>query len=192
MKKFLSLILCFVFVLSLSACGAKSGKINDGVDIKHYAKLGQIKDVEYKLGGDVDEAKQKLSEKYLSFANGEGELSEENEAFYVDFESGDYTIMTDGVVSCCYLTDKKDEGITHVIKNGDAYGFEIGALSTQVRDTMSKSGYNATIRDAQKSELFFVPGSANMNMTVLEYAFDENKVLFVFQDNALCATVIYK
>ena len=188
MKKIFSLILCVAFVLSLSACGGKGSKS----DVEYYAKRGQIMDVDYTLGGDVDAAQQALSAKYMSFANGEGELDEENEAFYVDFESGEYTVMTDGNVICCYVTDQKQDGITHIIKNGDAYGFELGIISSQLRDAMSKNGFNATERDADKSELFFLPGSANMNMTVLEYKFDENTVLFVFQDSALSATVIYK
>lgn len=192
MKKIFSLILCVVFILSLAACGQKGVGADGGIDVEYYANLGQIKDVDYKLGGDVDAAQKTLSEKYMSFANGEGNLDEENEAFYVDFESGDYTVMTDGNVLCCYVTDKKQEGITHIIKNGDAYGFELGTISTKLRDAMKKKGFNATERDADKSELFFLPGSANMNMSVLEYKFEENTVLFVFQDSALSATVIYK
>lgn len=192
MKKIFSLILCIAFVLSLASCGEKGGKTNNGVDVEYYAQLGQIKDVDYKLGGDVDAAQKALSEKYMQFANGEGNLDEENEAFYVDFKSGDYTVMTDGSVLCCYVTDKKQDGITHIIKNGDAYGFELGTISTQLRDAMSKMGFDASERDAKADELFFLPGSANMNMTVLEYKFGENTVLFVFQDSALSATVIYK
>lgn len=171
MKKFLSLIICAIFVLSLTACSENGTKTNGGGEIERYAKAGQIKEVEYKLGDDVTTTK---------------------EALYMDFETGDYTVMSDGNVSCCYVTDKKSDGITHIINNGTSYGFEQGTISTQVRDAMSKLGYDTTERDADKSELFFLPGSANMNMTVLEYKFDENTVLFVFEDSALSATVIFK
>lgn len=194
MKKFLSAVICLIFVLSLTACGENGIKTNSGGEIERYAKAGQIKEVSYKLGDDVNTTKEALSAAY----NAVGDSGEEHDhdhahqAFYMDFETGDYTVMSDGNVLCCYVTDKKSDGITHIINNGTSYGFEQGVILTQVRDAMSKLGYEATKRDADKSELFFLPGSANMNMTVLEYNFDENTVLFVFEDSALSATVIYK
>ena len=193
MKKILCLVFCIIFVLSLTACGGKEGKKNShSIDVEYYANLGQINDVDYKLGDDVDETQKSLSAKYESLQNGEGEFAEEDEAFYYDFQSGEYTVMTDGNVSCAYATEDKDSGITHIVKYGDAYGFAIGTVSTKLRDTMSAEGFDATERSAKSGELFFLPGSANMDMTVLEYKFKENTVLFVFQENALSATVISK
>ncbi len=194
MKKFLSLIICAIFVLSLTACSENGTKTNGGGEIERYAKAGQIKEVEYKLGDDVSTTKEALSAAYNAVEDSgeEHDHDHEHEAFYMDFETGDYTVMSDGNVLCCYVTDKKSDGITHIINNGTSYGFEQGTISTQVRDAMSKLGYDTTERDADKSELFFLPGSANMNMTVLEYKFDENTVLFVFEDSALSATVIFK
>ena len=181
MKRIFSLILCIVFVLSLTACGKNSGNKSDhSVDIEYYAKLGQIFDLEYKLGSNIEDTKNKLSET----------VDDHGESNYFDYESGDYTVMTDGTVCCCYKTEDKDSGITHIVKYGEAYGFNIGAVSTQVRDTMSDMGYTATEREAKQGELFFLPSSANI--TILEYEIKETVILFVFQEHALSATVIYK
>lgn len=180
MKRFLSFVLCIIFALSLTACGDKTGGSSDhSVDIEYYAKLGQISDIEYKLGDHAEDTKITLSET----------LDDHGEPMYFDYPSGDYTVMTDGAVCCCYKTDDEAAGITHIVKYGDAYGFTVGTVSTQVRDAMSDIGYDATEREAKSGELFFLPASADI--TVLEYKIKENTVLFVFQEHALSAAVIY-
>ncbi len=180
MKRFLSFILCIIFVFSFSACGKNSSGSDHSVDIEYYAKLGQIADLDYKLGDDIEDTKTALSET----------IDEDGEPLYFDYTSGDYTVMTDGTVCCCYKTEDADSGISHIVKYGDAFGFNVGAVSTEVRDTMSDMGYTATERDAKDGELFFLPASAGI--TVLEYQIKENTVLFVFQEHALSATVVYK
>ncbi len=181
MKKILCLVLCLIFVLSLAACGEDSDKkSNHSVDILYYARIGQINDLEYKLGDGVKQTQDLLNKT-------EDDHGESN---YFDYESGDYTIMTDGAVCACYKTDDESAGITHIVKYGDAYGFTVGAVSNQIRDTMSELGYTATERGAKSGELFFLPAGADM--TVLEYKIDSNIVLFVFQEHALSATVISK
>lgn len=180
MKKFLSLILCIGFIFCFTACGKDGNKFEkDGVDVEYYVKLGQISGVDYKLGDDVEKTKSALKEL----------VDEHGESLLYEMEVGDYTVMNVGEFACCYKTDDVSLGITHVIKYGEAYGYDIGTISTQVRDGMSKAGFDTTERDAQKGEVFFLPSSSTF--TVLEYTVKENTVLFVFEENALCATVIF-
>lgn len=181
MKKILSLILCVIFVFSLVACGENNdNKLNHSIDIEYYAKLGQINDLQYKLGDSVEKAQELLNKT----------TDDHGESNYIDYESGEYTVMTDGGVYCCYKTKDRDAGLTHVVKSGEAYGFAVGAVSTQIRDTMKDMGYDATERDAKRSEIFFLPAGADM--TVLEYEIQGHTVLFVFQEHALSVTVISK
>lgn len=180
MKRFLCLVMCLALAFCFTACGKKSGEEKHGVDIEYYAKLGQISDLDFKLGQDVDEAKEKLS----------ATEDEDGNSLYFDYESGEYTVMTDGTVCCCYKTEEPEAGITHIVKYGDAYGFEAGSVSVQVRDAMSKMGFDAQERDAKNGELFFLPSGSTL--TVLEYGFEENVILFAFEENALSTTVIYK
>lgn len=181
MKKFISLVLCIIFAFSLTACNKDNNKkVDHKVDIEYFAKLGQINDLDYKLGDNIEDTKTALSEK----------VDDHGESNYFDYESGDYTIMTDGLVCACYKTEDPSTGITHIVKYGDAYGFTIGAVSTQVRDTMSLMGFESTEREANGNELFFLPAGADM--TVLEYKIKDTTVLFVFQEHALSATVISK
>jgi len=178
MKRIISVALCIVFAISLVACG-NSKDFNHSIDIEYFAKHGQINEIEFKLGDDAEEVKTSLS----------ATVDDHGESNYFDYESGKYTIMTDGSVCCCYETTEKEKGITHIIKYGDAYGFTVGAVSTNVRDIMSNLGYDDIEREAKNGELFFLPSSADM--TVLEYKIKDTTVLFVFQQHALSATVIY-
>ncbi len=181
MKKILCLVLCVIFVLSLTACGKNGGgNSRHDIDIEYFAKLGKISDVQYAIGDNVDETKSLLAET----------PDDHGDSNYFDYTSGDYTIMTDGTVSCCYKTEQKDAGLTHIVKSGDVYGFTTGAVSTQVRDTMSDMGFDATEREAKSGELFFLP--AGSNATVLEYKIKDCTVLFVFFEHALTAAVISK
>ena len=183
MKKLLSLMLALSFVFCLTACADKGGKTdNNSIDVKYYANLGQINNADYKLGEDVESVKQKLNAE-------QSDSSGEDEPFYYDFQSGDYTVLTDGLVCCCYKTENSGGGITHIVKYGDAYGFAQSTISTEVRDAMSDMGYTATERDVKSGELFFMPSASGL--TVLQYDFDKNSVLFVFQESALSATIIY-
>ena len=180
MKRFLSVVLCFVFAFEFVGCKENtSGKNGHSVDVEYYANLGQISDVDYKLGDSVSSVKEVL----------EKNVDEDGDTAYFDYESGEYTVMTDGTVCCCYKTDDSSAGITHIVKYGDAYGFSVGTVSTQVRDTMSEAGFDSEERDARPGELFFLPSGADTS--VLEYDFDKATVLFIFQQNALSAAVIY-
>ena len=181
MKKILCLVLCMLFVFSLAACGEESEeKGSHSVDVEYYANLGQINDVEYKLGDSVQKTKTALEEK----------VDDHGESNYFEYPSGRYTIMSDGATYCCYETENENAGLTHVITTGDAYGFTAGAVSVEIRDIMSSIGFDAKERDAKRSETFFLPAGAEM--TVLEYKFQNNTLLFVFQDHYLAATVITK
>lgn len=181
MKRFLNLILCIIFVFSLTACGdSNENKSDHTVDIEYYVKLGQISDLGYKLGDDVKSTKTALS----------SILDDHGESNYVEYTIGDYTVMTDGAVYCCYKTDDAEAGLTHIVKCGDAYGFTIGSVSTQIRDTMAEMGFETKERDAKDGELFFLPSSGTL--TVLEYKIQNNTILFVFEEHSLSATVICK
>lgn len=179
MKKIISLVLCLVFVLSFSACGKKDISSIHNVDVEQYIKDGKLSSIGFKLGDDVDEIKSAL----------ESTASYGDETSFSEFEVGEYTVMSDGAVTCCYKTKSKKDGITHIVNLYGDYGFAQGTMSTEIRDTMSKLGADADERDAKSGELFFMPSSGNI--TVLEYAFDENTALFIFEQNSLSAVALY-
>ena len=180
MKKILSLCLVFCLFLTLAACGRNDKKGELSVDVEYYAKLGTMPECEYVLGGDVNETESALSTSVVD---------DHGEANYYSYESGNKTVMTDGTYCCCYETENVAAGITHIVKYGDSYGFKQGTVSTVIREAMADAGFDSEERDAREGELFFIPGGTTL--TVLQYDIKENTVLFVFQENALSASVIY-
>ena len=181
MKKILCLVLCIIFIFSLCACGkGGNAKSNHSIDIEYYAKLGQINDIDYKLGSNIEDAKNLLSET----------LDDHGDPNFFEYESGKYTVMSDGTVYICYKTEDESAGATHIVTCNGAYGFNLGDMSTQIRDVMSDFGYDSTEREATRDDIFFLPMGADM--TALEYKIKDTTVLFVFQEHALSATVISK
>ena len=136
--------------------------------------------MEYSLGDSIAE-----TESALSTSNQD---EDHGDYIFTNYEAGEHTVMSDGNICCCYETENKDKGITHIVQYGGVYGFNQGAVSTQIRDTLAAAGFEAQEREAKSGELFFIPGSAGL--TVLQYDFEENTVLFVFQDHALSAGVV--
>lgn len=184
MKKLLSIYLCLIFVFALCGCGGNNEKKIEkhNIDVEYYAKLGKLSDADYALGDEVEGVKKKLQE---SSSDDEEDIS------YSEYSMGENTILSDGEYCCVYPTSEEQNGISYVIKFGGSYGFEQGAVSTFVKEKMTSIGFEANERGAESGELFFIPISSG-TPTVLQYDFGENTVLFVFEQNALCATVIKK
>lgn len=179
MKKVLCLILSLLLAFCVVGCAKKPADKLHSVDIEKYANQGKLSNLGFAIGDDV-----KSTADALKTAN----VDESGEAIFNQNEKGDYTVISDGVVSCCYKTDDQKKGLTHIVYFGGSYGFELGDVSTGIRDTMAELGFDAKERDAKKDELFFMPQSDDM--TVLEYSFKKNTVLFIFQNNALSAVCI--
>ena len=62
MKKIIALLLCVIFVFSLSACNSKEKDENsNNVDIEYYANSGSMPETNYSLGTDPEKIKDELS-----------------------------------------------------------------------------------------------------------------------------------
>ena len=171
MKKALSLILCIVFIFSFAACKEKEEKPTTStpihtVDVKKYVDAGEFDTVEYKLGADVEQVKEKLQQ--ITDDHGH-ESYNENE----NPDTG-YTSISAGEYFCRYKTDQESKGISYIAINNGAFGFEKGTTSTKVREGMATLGYSATLREIKDGEFFGIPRGASAE--VLEYQFEKNKL----------------
>ena len=172
----LILILAFTF----TACGKDNDKDkkNQGIDIEYYANLGQIPEVKYTLGYDVETLKSDLSA-----------LSENNaeEVVFNILEGNDNILIDNGTYSYYYKKAAPEKGIGCVVDYDTAYGFEIGTVIIEVKAALADFEYKEeAVNDKNAFFMFGVDTG-----TVLECKFEENTVVFVFVDNALCATAIY-
>ena len=185
MKRLVLILVCLSLVFCFAGCDKKntsSGK--ESVDVEYFAKLGQIPECEYKLGTDASEILKDFEEKTKN------PPSADESFYYEEIERGDYNgILSADQSYYCKKSDKKKE-VTHIVDYGTAYGFSIGAVSIEIKNALADMGFETAERDISDSEKQFV--IASDNCTCLEYEFEKNTVVFVFADNALCATILHK
>ena len=180
MKRLVCLLLCFIFVFSFTACGKDDKKENkNGIDIEYYAKLGQMPELNYPLGTDVEKVKNELS------AAAE---SEEGEHSVYSVTEGENNVLIDNGEVCYYYKKANPEkGISYIVNYGKAYGFEIGTVSLEIKEALKE--FNPVEEPLTEENAFFMFGVESGS--IIKCSFDENTVLFVFNENALCATAIY-
>lgn len=177
MKRILAIIFSAVILFTFSACGSKkTDEDKFTVDLEYYADLGQIPECQYKLGSDPETVKAELSA-----------AAEENEENLYFLDEGEENILIDnGIYNFYYKKDDAEDGISYIASFEKAFGFEIGTVSIEIKDAIDAE-YEE--EEATDDNAFFVWGL--QSGSVLRYEFDDVTVLFVFEDNALCATAIF-
>ena len=180
MKKIISLVFCLLFItLVFSGCkGDKdSGKIKSDVDVEYYAKLGKMPECEFSLGTDVDKVDEKLKEIY----------NDSEEAYYDVIEGKNTVLIDGGPFMYYYEKEKKNKGVSLIVNNDKAYGFEGGTFDFEITEALSDYDYEE-ITDIE-DELFFLKSFEGVSG--IKYTFGDNIVIFAFSDSALTATAIY-
>ena len=186
MKRIIALILCLCFAFTLCACGEEEEKIEQyGVDVNYYAKHGEIPEVEYKLGADVDKIIADVEK-----AQEETEDDGHGHSAYNVFEEGDRSLLVTSGTNYYFDTDNKSAGVSYIVNFDASYGFALDTYSIEIKEALETLGLKSTLREADKEEVFYIPGA--MNLSVMEYTFEKCTIVFVFQEDKLCATAIHK
>ncbi len=181
MKRLLSFALAALMIFSLSACGEKDNKKDsNSVDIEYYANLGQMPECDYSLGESVSKINDELSKQF--------ESSDIEEMVYSVSEKGNRVLIDNGQFKYYYLKEKEADGVSYIVSFDNAFGFEVGTLTVEVENALADFDYKT--EDISKDNVFFLLGSPEGS--VISCEFEENTVMFVFENNALCATALYK
>ena len=185
MKKTLCLIFSILFVLSFAGCKIRNKEEDrptldtdaSGVDIIKYAKKGKIPELKYALGDDADAIIAALED-------------DEDEAFSI-MDGDEYTtIITPDNANLVFETDSKEKKIKYIVSFGKSYGFENEVDPNTVSEVMDKKGYSAKLSSIPEKLMQFVPASANCDC--LSYTVSGYSLNFVFDNNYLAATILYK
>ena len=193
MKKLFSLLLCFVIVLSFSACKDKKNTNTLNIDLEYYAKLGKMPEAEFTLGDEVDDVVANLTDKQNSFdaehKDDEDDSHNHDQAeFIFNVIEGEKNVLIDnGVINYYYNKNNKDNGISYIVNYDTAFGIEIGAIISEVQKYLS--GYELKEEELTDENVFFASYIANG--TVLKTEIKDVAILFVFQENQLFATAMY-
>ena len=178
MKKILSLFLALTFVFCFVGCGKEKEKEKTGtLDIEYYAKAGQMPECDYNLGSDVETVKSELSQK-----------AKETEAVYNVTEGENNVLIEGGNFSYYYKKAQIEKGIGCIVNYGKAYGFEIGTVVVEVKEAIKGCEY--VEEPVNEENAFFMFGAADG--TVIKCTVEDNTVVFVFRENNLCATALFR
>lgn len=183
MKRIIALILCLTFLLPLGGC--KNGKKNsgNGVDIEYFANLGQIPENDIALGTTPEKLKAALDKR--------GEEAEKNGEHYGynEVEGEKNVLVEEGPYDYYYKKADPEKGVAYIVSYQDAYGFKIGDIIVEVEKQLRD--YEFEKSDANEKNAFFYFGDYD-KAQILRIPFKNNTVMFLFEDNSLCATAIYR
>lgn len=181
MKRILSLALVLIFALSLCSCKEEKKKNSSTVDIEYHANLGQIPENDLSLGMTPDEVKEALEKKQKE------ELEKGEEYGFNEQEGNTNVLITDGTYDYYCKKAESEKGINYIVSYTDAFGFKIGDVILEVKEALAD--YDVKEEAVTEENAFFYFGSEGA--TLLKIEFPKNTVMFIFEDNALCATAIY-
>ncbi len=187
MKKLLCLALSLLLLGILGGCKNKEKKPSaPTVDLEYYAKIGTIPECPYSLGTNVNTLKKELEANYTAAQENSESDSEEMMVYRVT--EGKRTVRIDnGKFLYYYEIANESAGISYLVNLDEAYGFPLGTVSLQIKEALAY--YNAEELEMTAEDVFFLFGIENASG--LRYTFQDVCILFVFQDNMLCATAIY-
>lgn len=168
MRKTVLILLCALTVLSFAGC-KDTGKTSHSVDIEYFANMGAVPESELKIGDSVPE------------------IEEYDDNYFVSSD-GDDSFFSNGEFNFFYDTSEKEPKINKIACFSKSFGFEIGDISIEIINALEDAGIKYTERAEKDGELSFLPKSDNRS--VVECRSLKHKLVFVFEDNALCATVI--
>ncbi len=181
MKKLLAVLLVFALFVPFTGCGEKEEKKSGGSSaVEKYVESGSMTDCEFKLGDNYTAV---LSAVEAAAPQPE---SEDDHPEFSAYEDDNYKIIE--TVTYKYYFNPADDKLVLIAAFGDAYGFNHGSIINEVKDAMAENGYEAEEKTLSEQDAFFLYGIGKRS--VLEYVFGNNKVMFIFEENALCATAL--
>ncbi|MBR5923299.1 MAG: hypothetical protein IKZ59_05845 [Clostridia bacterium] len=170
-------VFCTVLCLAVLFCaaGCKSGKEKKsvyGVNFAAYADAGEIPESKLKIGDSIP-----------SFD------SEETESEYFSMDSEEPPFFMAATGEFGYYYEKGDDPrIKSIMGYDTCFGFDNGTVSITVKEALDSRNIKYTEREPVEGEIFYM--SLSSGTSVIECKQFKYRLVFVFSDNALCATYL--
>ena len=188
MKKLLAVILPLLLLLSFAACRQDGDKddggstVQDKYNLAEYMKKGEIPEAEFTLGMTVEDIKSHLesSETGSDYGHNHAEYYEdENTA-----NRSDYIAV--GEVLYYYEAAKAENGISSIVCQVNAFGFEASELTgkSDIKNAFPSMKY--TEREVTNAELYFIPVELE-GVSAITYTVDNYRLDFFFMEDSLLA-----
>lgn len=193
MKKIICLLLSLGLIFTLFGCSDDNKENKNTIDLEYYAKLGEMPEAKYSLGDKPEKIIEELSAEVTEYEKnhqediGHNHDHDEQQPYFEVTEGKNNVLLDNG--SLCYYYNKanKDKGISYIVNYDKAFGFELGTVSLEVKESLNKINFTEEVLSQENA--FFA--DYVLNGTVLKAEFEKSTVIFVFQENELFATAIY-
>ncbi|MCQ2449079.1 MAG: hypothetical protein MJ132_02665 [Clostridia bacterium] len=191
MKKLFSVILAFVLVLSFAACTKNKSAdapqevtqtvFVDKAALEQNVTDGKIPEMEHALGQDVEAMKSALEQQPQ-----ENQDDEDYAGPYTLLEKADYTVISTGIFRQFEYCCRADGKVSAIATSDTAFGLENSTFINEIELALADCS-------AQKLSGAKVPWLPSGEMCdCLTATFGENAVSFLFVDNQLVKTVVYR
>lgn len=170
MKRSAAFLLCFLMIIVAVGCKEENEKSSHSIDISYFADAGTLPDCKFKIGDSLPENDQLEKDGFVIF-------SDSSPAY-----------ISDGVFSFFFDGSAGEEKITKIAALDSCLGFELGSISIEITDALDEQKIGYTERNAAPGELFFLPAGADRS--VIECKNLKNPLLFILEENALCAVLL--
>lgn len=183
--KLLSVILMFTLCLTFTGCAENEedapvtsvAPLPHSLNIVGYAEKGEIPEIPYKLGHDIED----LKETFMSHVEKGSEITE------LMVEEGENDVwLLGGSMTFCYEKKNKENGISVIIAQEYAYDFSLGGVydADSVIDAVGLEEYERG--EVTEEDAFFLPVIPE-NSECIKYSVGGYDLRFIIIDGTLSA-----
>lgn len=188
-SKIISVILVFALCLSFVGCAKNEedtapvtsvAPLAHSVNIVGYAEKGEIPEVPYALGHDIEN----LKETFMSHIDEGSEIEE------LIIDEGDEDVwLLGGSMTFCYEKKNKENGISVIIAQEYAYDFSLGGVY-DADDVIHAVGLETYERaETTKEDAFFLPVIPE-NSECIKYSIGGYDLRFIIIDGYVSAVTL--
>ena len=189
-KKILALILCVACAVSFTACANSEDKevekvtsvkpLEHSMDILAYAEKGEIPELPFKVGTEVE----KVKKEFKSHVESGSEIDD------LIISEGEKTVWLDGGnMMFCYEKANESSGVSVIIAREYAYDFSLGGVYDTEDVITAISSEDYTLEKAKQEDAFFLPVIPD-SAECLTYLLDKYALKFIFIDEYLSAVTL--
>ena len=188
-SKILSIVLVIALCFSFAGCAGSEGDnaslssvepLAHTVNIVGYAEKGEIPEIPYALGHDIED----LKETFMSH------IDEGSEIVELVIDEGENDVwMNGGSMTFCYEKKNKENGISVIIAQEYAYDFSMGGVY-DADDVIHAVGLEEYERaEATKEDAFFLPVIPD-NCECIKYSVGGYDLRFILIDGTISAVTL--
>lgn len=185
MKRLSIVFLALLLIFTMVGCKTKddkntsSNQPTDRYNLSEYMKSGRIPEADYSIGTAIDVV--------LSHNDGQADDKEADtdaEIYEITGNRSTYVPVEDYLYY--FENGKREEGVSSIVSQGKAFGFEVGAFTSKSDVIEAFPSYKYTERSLNNNQIYFVPFELEGSIAVT-YEIENWRLDFIFYEGSLFA-----